>query len=381
VGYTSSNSAHGARSHSPPAAPVPLVELPRGGRVLIVMMSAIGDAVHVLPVVTALRRHDPSLHLSWVLQSGPASLVHGHRDVDVIVPFDRHGGWRALRDVRRQLRGTPFDVLLDLQVYLKASLVTLLAPARVKLGFDRARARDLNWLVNTRRIPPHPPQHVQDQYFEFLEALGVDPEPVAWGLGPWSEEREAQRAFACSLDRPAAALVIGTSSPEKDWPAERWGRLARALDARGLRPVLVGGTTARERETEAVIRAESGVPVLSTLGCSLRALVGILDASALVVSGDTGPMHIAVALDAPTIVLAGPMNPRRTGPYRRFGDLLVDAYGERGEVYGPSSLRRPGRMARISVEDVLARVEVWEASYRAARRARLAAGGLLPAGA
>ncbi|MBW3655451.1 MAG: hypothetical protein KY444_05045, partial [Gemmatimonadetes bacterium] len=150
-----------------------LVPLPRSARVLIVMMSAVGDAVHVLPVVTALKRHDPTLHITWVLQPGPASLVRGHPGVDEIVIFERKGGWRAFADVRRKLAGRRFDVVLDLQVYFKASIVTALASAPVKLGFDRARARDWNWLVTGPRIPPHAPQHVQDQYFEFLDALGV----------------------------------------------------------------------------------------------------------------------------------------------------------------------------------------------------------------
>src|SRR5690242_14503862 len=121
------------------------------------MMSAVGDAVHALPVVTALKRRHPDAHLTWVLQPGPASLVRGHPDVDEIVLFRRGAGWRAFADVRRALAGRRFDLVLDLQVYFKASIVTALARGPVKLGFDRARARDLNWLVTNRKIPPHAP--------------------------------------------------------------------------------------------------------------------------------------------------------------------------------------------------------------------------------
>jgi heptosyltransferase I len=341
--------------------------LPPSARICLVMMSAVGDAVHVLPVVTALKRHDPSCHVTWVLQPGPASLVRGHPAVDEIVLFQRSGGWRAFRDVRRQLAGRRFDLVLDLQVYFKASVVTALVDAPVKLGFDRARARDLNWLVTNRRIPPHEPQHVQDQYFEFLRHLGVDPEPVEWGLGPWEHERAAQREFFAGLDRPAAALVIGASDPRKEWPAERWAELCGVLAERfGLRPVLAGGRSPRELETERRIRELTDTGIVSTLGVPFRELVGVLEGAALAVSLDTGPMHIAVALGTPTVALVGYTNPKRVGPYRRYHDLLVDAYGDPGEDYPVSIEKRPGRMERISVADVVEKVAVWDRRYRAA---------------
>jgi heptosyltransferase I len=350
---------------SPPTASSLLVPLPQAARVLVVMMSAVGDAVHVLPVLNALKRHDPTVHTAWVLQRGPASLVRGHPAVDEIVPFERGRGWRAYADVRRRLAGRRFDVVLDLQVYFKASIVTALADAPVKLGFDRARARDWNWLFTNRRIPAHPPQHVQDQYFEFLAALGVPHEPVEWKLGPWEQERAAQRAYFDALGGPAVALVIGSTHPEKEWLPERWAALADTLAERhGLVPLLVGGRSAREQATAREIARLARTRVVSTLGIPFRELVGVLDGAALVVSLDTGPMHIAVALGTPTIALLGYTNPKRTGPYRRFLDLVVDAYGEPGEDYAVSIRKRPGRMRRIRVDDVVQKVELWERRYR-----------------
>jgi heptosyltransferase I len=339
------------------------VALPRSPRILVVMMSAVGDAVHVLPVIGALRRHYPTASISWVLQPGPASLVEGHPDVDEIIRFERKRGWRAFTDIRRALKGRKFDLVINLQVYLKAGIVTSFADAPVKLGFDRSRARDLNWLMTTHRIPPHAPQHVQDQYFEFLEYLGVPVEPIEWKLGPWPHERAWQQDWAAQFDRPLAALVIGTSNPVKDWVAERWAELADALfEDYHLQPFLVGGRSAGELETERVIRERARHPVVSTLGVSLRQLVATFDASALVISPDTGPMHIAVALDRPVIALAGPFNPKRTGPYR-FRDLIVDAYGRPGEDYGIMQQKRPGHMARITVADVLEKVAHWQTTY------------------
>jgi heptosyltransferase I len=334
-------------------------------RVCIVMMSAVGDAVHVLPVINALKRHNPGTHITWVLQPGPATLVRGHRSVDEIILFDRSRGLRAFADIRAELARRQFDVVIGLQVYFKAGLVTAMTRAPIKLGFDRTRARDLNWLFTNRKIPPHPlGQHVQDQYFEFLTALGVPHEPVVWDLGPWPAEREQQRAFYAGIERPVAAIVVATSKAEKDWLPERWAAVVDALYAEhGLQPVLVGGRSPRELHAEAEILRLARHRPISALGSGLRPLVGILDGAALVLAPDTGPLHMTVALDRPVISLIGYTNPKRTGPYRRFHDLIIDAYGEPGESYGITMETRTGRMPRIQVRDVLEKVELWKARY------------------
>ena len=333
-------------------------------RICIVMMSAVGDAVHVLPVINAIKRHHPAAHITWVLQPGPASLVRGHPAVDEIVIFERAKKLGALPDIRRKLATRRFDLVLNLQVSIKAGAVTSFTRAPVKLGFDRARATDMNWVFTNATIPPHPVQHVQDQYFEFLTALGIAHEPVVWDLGPWERERAWQEDFLAPFERPPASIVIATSNPQKDWPAVRWAEVCDALHHDyGLQPVLVGGTTPREMDAQAVIMARTSRKPISTLGASLRELVAILDGSALVLAPDTGPMHMAVALDRPVISLIGYTNPKRTGPYRKFHDLIVDAYGDPGESYEPSRETRPNRMPRITVRDVLDRVDRWKAAY------------------
>lgn len=334
-------------------------------RVGVVMMSAVGDAVHVLPVLNAIKRFKPDAHITWVLQPGPATLVRGHRHVDDIVIFDRAKGRRAFTEIRRELSTRPFDVVLNLQVYLKAGLVTSFTKAPVKLGFDKARARDLNWLFTSHQIPPSPVgRHVQDQYFEFLQALGIPHEPVEWHLGPTEQEREWQREFFAATDRPTAAIVVATSKAEKDWLPERWAQAIDVLYADyGLQAVLVGGRSDREMAAEAAIMQKTRYKPISALGSGLRRLVSILDGSALVLAPDTGPLHIAVALDRPVISLLGYTNPKRTGPYRRFHDLMVDAYGDPGEDYPLNMVNRPGRMPRITVDDVLSKVEVWQQTY------------------
>ena len=327
-------------------------------------MSAVGDAVHVLPVINALKRANPSTRITWVLQPVPATLVRGHRSVDEIIIFDRSRGWKAFLEVRNELHRRRFDLVINLQVYFKAGIVTAFARSRVKMGFNRARARDFNWLFTNRKIPAQPVQHVQDQYFEFLTALGLSYEPVVWDLGPWPDERTWQQTFSGTLQRPVASIVVATSKPEKDWIPERWAQVCDELYVKyGFQVVLVGGRSERELAAEAVVMERASHKPRSELGSGLRHLVSILDASALVLSPDTGPLHMSVALNTPVISLMGYTNPKRTGPYRRFQDLIIDAYGDPGENYPPMMENRPGRMQRIQAEDVMQKVEIWRKLY------------------
>ena len=342
------------------AAPAPGVP----DNICIVMMSAVGDAVHVLPVINALKRTNPQTRITWVLQPGPAALVRGHRSVDEIIVFDRARGLAAFADVRAELAKRRFDLVMNLQVYFKAGIVTALTNAKVRLGFDRARARDFNWLFTNRKISASPVQHVQDQYFEFLSAIGVSPAPVEWDLGPWPHEREGQRSFKSSIDRPIASIVVGTSKPEKDWIPGRWAEVADALHEQyGMQVVLVGAKSKRELAARRIVMELARHKPRSELGSGLRNLVSILDASALVLSPDTGPLHMAVALNRPVVSLMGYTNPKRTGPYRRFHDLIVDAYGDPGENYPISMENRPGRMKLIQTRHVLDKVALWRDRY------------------
>jgi len=335
-------------------------EGPPPREICIVMLSAIGDSVHVLPVAHALKRAWPRCRITWVVQPVPYRLVAGHPAIDEFIIFERRRGsaaWRSFAEVRRAMRQRSFDLLLGLQVYFKAGLITALANARVKLGFDRARARDLQGLFTNSRIPAREPQHVQDQYFEFLEYVGVDPRPVTWGLTITDDERRAQRAFFDGLDRPACAVVVATSQPDKNWLPAGYARVLEGIESDfGLRPVLVGGPSETERRIATEVEHATGATVVNALGDDVRRLAWLLEGSRLVISPDTGPLHIARALGTPVVGLYGHTNPKRTGPYRAFEELVVDGYAlHEGENY-PASAGRRGGMQRVTPEKVLEKV-------------------------
>jgi heptosyltransferase I len=333
---------------------VPPIEL-SGRRVALVMMSAIGDALHALPIVNSIRAAAPDVHLTWIVQRVPLELFAGHPAVDEFLLFRRELGWRAYPDFLRTVRGLRFDLVLAPHVYFKAGVVTGMLRAPHKIGYDRARARDLNWLFSTDRIAARPRAHAQDEMLEFVDHLGI-PRVVEWGLGSRPAERERYAGLLPADPRPTTALVLASSRADKDWPAERYMELVARLDADlGMRTVLVGGLSEPENRVAAVLHERLASPPLDLRAWDLRRVVYLLERVDVLVSPDTGPMHIGVALGTPTVGLMGFTNPRRVGPYR-FRDLTVDAYGDPGEDYSPEEGYRPGRMERIGVDAVVDRV-------------------------
>jgi heptosyltransferase I len=348
-----------------------------GQRVAIVLLSAIGDVVHALPLVSSLRSAAPDLSIEWITQPVPGEIAGAHPGVDRLWTLDRARGWRGFRDLRRALRSRRFDLVLDLQVYAKASLVTAMLDSPRKIGFDRGRARELNWLVTDERIVGGPPRHTREQYLEFADHLGI-PRRYEWPLPIGPAERAAQAAFYAARRAPLAALVVGTSRSAKEWPAERWARLAESLHGEMAYEVcIVGSDSPSERARAEEVVGLSRAPILDERRNDLRRLLWLLDGAALAVSPDTGPYHLAAALGVPAVGLYGLTDPARVGPGRRFLELVVDGFHDRGESWHPPrGGYRPGRMERIAVTRVLEAVELARARYPRARGPAALPGGV-----
>ncbi len=328
------------------------------GRIGLIRTGALGDVVHALPLVNGLRDAYPGARITWIIHPVPYEVVRHQGAVDRFIVFERHGGLAGWRRLARELRAEPFDLLLVPQVSAKAGMIAALARADVKLGFDFRRSRELHWFVTNRHLPHRPPQHVQEHYLEFLDALGITGYAVRWDIVFTPEELAWRERFLAGLGRPAVAFVVASAHPEKDWsPAGYAEVMARCDRELGVAPVIVGGPSRREREVADEIVAVCPVRPVVALEKPVRHTLLQLSAAAAVVAPDTGPLHAAVALGTPTVGLYGTTNPRRCGPYRAYGDLLVDRFSEPGDE---DALRRtkPGRMARITAGEVFDKVQL-----------------------
>lgn len=331
-------------------------------RVGIVLLTGIGDVVHGLPLALDIKRHAPDTEVVWVAEPAPAEVLRHHPGVDHVVVFRKGAGLRGLRQLRRDLAPLRCDLTINCMRYVKGLFPTLMTRAPVRPGLARDKTRDGVHLFATHTLPPGPWEHTQDIFLGFRPLLGVPADdPVAWRItfGP-DEEAEAAAWFAPLRrdPRPLVGVVLATANPSKDWPAERYPRLTdRLVDDLGVRPVLVGGPTPRERAAAALVAERARHPVIDGLGDSVRRMMWRVRGVDALVSPDTGPLHLAHAMETPVVGLFGHTNPARVGPWRRSREWVVDHYTEPGEAPDPAGYEpKRDRMERITVDEVVAAV-------------------------
>ena len=337
----------------------PFDTIPR--RVCILRLSAIGDVCHVLPVVRTLQRAWPQTQFTWIIGRVEAKLLGHIPDIEFIV-LDKRGALQAYRTLRKAMRGREFDVLMHMQVSIRASLLSSLVPAPIKLGFDRRRARELQWLFTTNRIRPSERQHVMDSLFGFAEKFHVHEKLLRWDI-PIPEEA---RAYARRvIPDGARTLIISPCSSHalRNWRPEYYAQIAdHAASALGLNVVLCGGRSDIERRMGDAIVRLMREPVLNTIGQdTLLEFLATLERATVLICPDSGPAHMASAVGAPVVGLYAATNPARSGPYLSR-QWCVDKYDvaarkllgkPAAEIPWTTKIERPGVMDLITPDDVV----------------------------
>jgi lipopolysaccharide heptosyltransferase I len=290
-----------------------------GPRILIVRLSALGDVVHGLPVACALRKAIPDAFLGWVVEGRNADLLHGHLALDEVIQAPRRW-WkspRAILALRRRLHERRFEIAIDLQCLTKSAVAAWLSGACRRIGKAGRHGRELSrWIHN--ELVEADGRHVIDHYLSLLKPLGIRSPNVEYNLPERAADAYAVAQFLGSngLDRREfAVLNPGAGWPSKIWPAERYGEVARGLAAsHGLASVAVWGTPDERPMAEAIVAASDGDACLAPATTILE-LAALCRRAALFVGSDTGPMHLAVAVGAPTISLHGPSRAEWCGAY------------------------------------------------------------------
>ncbi|MDH3451182.1 MAG: glycosyltransferase family 9 protein [Gammaproteobacteria bacterium] len=336
--------------------------------ICLIRLSAIGDTCHVLPVIRTLKAKWPASRFTWIIGKVEASLMQGIDDVELVI-FDKSRGWRAFGDVRNALRGRRFDVLLHMHASMRANIVSLNVRAHTRLGFDRVRGRDYQWLFTNQKIAAKQRRHVLDGLFEFAEHLGVEERELRWDIPVSDADREfAQRHI--DLSRPT--LVISPCSSQRfrnfrNWSVSNYAAVADYAAQQYSAQLLISGGNSELEEQYAkdIIRTCHTDPVNLVGRTSLKQLLCVLEAATVVICPDSGPAHMACAVQTPVIGLYATSNRFRTGPYL-YQDLVVDKYPQAvAQEFGKSPddlpwgqrVRNPNAMDLIEVDEVKAKLD------------------------
>jgi heptosyltransferase I len=334
--------------------------------ICIFRLSALGDVTHTVPVVRALQAAWPDCRITWIIGKLEHRLLGALPGVEFIV-YDKRGGLEAFKGLRRALQGRRFDVLLHMQVALRANLLSRLVKAPLRLGWDAARSRDQHQLFINQRIATVPLQHQVQGFLEFPRALGIEIAEPDWRL-PTSA---ADHAWAeQQLPGEQATLVISPCSSHRlrNWSVARYATVAdHAASALKMRVVLSGGPSDLERDTAAAIEQAMRQRAINLVGKdTLSQSMALLQRASLLLSPDSGPVHIANAMGTAVIGLYAATWARRSGPYNSL-QLTVDRYPEAARRFRgkePEQLRwghrieEPGVMDLVTVDDVIEKLEL-----------------------
>lgn len=333
--------------------------------ICLLRLSALGDVTHVLPLVHTLRAAWPGVRLAWVIGSGEHRLLDGLEGVDFHV-YDKRSGLAGMRTLRRGFGRHRFDALLQMQVAARANLLSAFIPARRRIGYDRSRSRDLHGLFVSERIPEHAGGHVLDAIGRFCEPLGLRQKVVRWAL-PVPAEASAWADAQWPHDGAPTLLISPCSSHAlRNWRVDRHAAVADHAAARGWRVVLCGGRSVLERTTTDAILAAMHAPALDLVGKdTLKQLPALLARADLVMTPDSGPMHIANAMGTAVLGLHAATNPARSGPYSDRG-FCVDRYDDAARRFlrqpadalpWGTRIEREGVMDLVTVDDAIAAFE------------------------
>lgn len=332
--------------------------------------SALGDVTHVVPLVRTLQRAWPSCALTWIVGKLENKLVGDLPGVEFVV-FDKGAGLAGYRAVRQTLAGRHFDALLHLQVALRANLVAALVRAPLRVGYDRARSKDLHGLFVNRRIAERTGEHVLDAIGSFLEPLGLAQTEVRWDI-PIADSAHEFAAQHLPGDAPTLLVSPCSSHTLRNWRPERYAAVMdHAEQSLGWRVVLCGGPSAFEREFADAIKARMETAPIDLVGKdTLKQFLALCHRSSLVLTPDSGPMHMANAVGTPVLGLHAASNPHRSGPYsdRRWCVDRYDAAARKfrdksaAELPWGTKIEHAGVMDLIEVSDVIERLEAFAAT-------------------
>lgn len=294
--------------------------------ILIIKLSSLGDICHALPSLTALRKLYPQARISWAVNKPFADLLIGHPLLDEVLVIDQKAltqgslmsRYRYFQELRQQLQQRDFDLMLDLQGLFKSSVIALMTGCKTRYGYWEMREGSA--LITKGIKGAYANAHVIQRYLDVIRFLGSDVREPEFVLPEISKEKAEIAEKLFGFDN-YVVLAPGTSWSSKEWPLDNYAELGKRLLQDGYQLVLIGGSIDTDKSkyildniTETALANKEKIIDL-TGQTSLKQLMAVCQAATLYISGDTGPLHVAVTTGVPIIALYGPTMPHRTGPY------------------------------------------------------------------
>ncbi|CDF97803.1 glycosyltransferase family 9 protein [Avibacterium paragallinarum] len=329
--------------------------------ICILRLSAIGDVCNALSAVQQIQRYWKDTQITWIVGKTEMQLLQNVKGIRFI-PYDKKNGWKGILALWKTLRGEHFDVLLNMQTALRASMISLGIKATYKVGFSKNRAREGQWLFTHRKINEPTNPHVLAGFWAFVEYLGLPVETPKWDLAIGEKEISAVRQF---IDPTRKNLLISpcSSKSEKDWLPARYAEIANIAHQQNINVILCGSSSEREQAIiQKILSLCDFQPVDASGKTSLLELAALIGLADLVLTPDSGPAHIATAQGTPVIGLYAYHNSLRTGPYNNLPEVVsVYEQNVQQEFGKPSSelpwatkLKEKNLMAQITVDSVIA---------------------------
>ena len=331
---------------------------------IVVKLSAIGDVIHALPVSYAIKETFPTSHLTWVVEPPAYPLLEENPYIDDLIVFPKkdfktfRGFMANYMPFRRRIRQRRYDVSLDLQGLFKSASVVAQAGAKEKFG--TCDMREGSGLLSKPVRGPHAEGHIVERYLDVARAVGCQVEEVRFPLhipdGARLRIEELLREQHVPAHRPYAVLAIGANWPNKRWPTNCYSALSDWLFGEGIIPILVGGGRLDEN-LAAAIAATAQIPPISLVNrTSLIELAALMDGAALAIGGDTGPVHMAAGLRRKTVMLLGPTDAKRNGPYEQ-PENAIEIDRDCRSCWKRSCARGLDCLAKISVAQVQEKIK------------------------
>lgn len=344
--------------------------------VVVIKLSALGDVLNTLPVVRTLQQELPATRIQWVIGKAAMNLLGAIKDIEFVV-IDKNQGARGRAQIQQLINATgPIDVLLHMQYAWRASMLVRGIKAHTKIGYDRERALDLQWLFTNQRIAAQKAQHVLDAHFEFAKAIGVTQKHLRWDI-PMSSQALAKAQRLIPENSPTILISPCASNPLRNWRPERYAAVADQLVKCGYQIMLTGGQSAAEQQMGQMIESHMQQAVVNWIGKdTLPEMAATLSRAKAIITPDSGPAHLGNALSVPVLGLYACTNPKRSGPYQyldccvdRFNDAAMQFTGKPAEALNwRTKIEQPGAMDLISIDDVLERFDHIENTFKPGAR-------------